>query len=69
MLIPTMRYRVSSFMPYFSASPPPSKEVVRRSGSPFPVEGEGMSFVSIAIPIPEARRPVNRIYQFPGNAH
>jgi hypothetical protein len=63
MPIPKMRYRVSSFILNFSPpSHPPLSE-------PEVVEGEGMSFVSMAIPIPEARRPVNRIYQFPGNAH
>jgi len=56
--IPKMRYNVSSFIPYFS--PPPS---------PSPIEGEGISFVSMAIPIPEARRAVRMICQFPGNAH
>jgi hypothetical protein len=63
MLIPKMRYTVSSFILYFSLPPhPPLFE-------PEVFEGEGISFVSMAIPIPEARRLVNRIYQFPGNAH
>jgi hypothetical protein len=78
--IPKMRYNVSSSIPYFSPLSPPAKELVRRAGSPSPlrargspepeaVDGEGMSFFSMTIPIPETRRAVRMIYQFPGNAH